>query len=153
MVSFTGKKMEEPPKKVKEYRPVTDYMTRNVVTFHPSQSIVEAMDTFLEKGISGAPVVDEHGKLVGIISEVDCLKIMVDEAYYNLPHGKITVAQYMSHKVATVSINSDILDVATKFLSTNYRRYPVIDENGKLAGQISRRDVLQATRDLKTSSW
>lgn len=38
--------MEEPPKKVKEYRPVTDYMTRNVVTFHPSQSIVEAMDTF-----------------------------------------------------------------------------------------------------------
>lgn len=98
-------------------------------------------------------MVDEHGKLVGIISEVDCLKIMVDEAYYNLPHGKITVAQYMSHKVATVSINSDILDVATKFLSTNYRRYPVIDENGKLAGQISRRDVLQATRDLKTSSW
>lgn len=153
MVSFTGKKMEEPPKKVKEYRPVTDYMTRDVITFHPDQSIVEAMDTFLEKGISGAPVVDDHGKLVGIISEVDCLKIMVDEAYYNLPHGKITVAQYMSHNVATVPITSDILDVASKFLSTNYRRYPVIDENGKLAGQISRRDVLQATRDLKTSSW
>lgn len=153
MVSFTGKKMEDPPKKVKEYRPVTDYMTRDVITFHPDQSIVEAMDSFLEKGISGAPVVDDHGKLVGIISEVDCLKIMVDEAYYNLPHGKITVAQYMSHKVATIPITSDILDVASKFLSTNYRRYPVIDDNGKLAGQISRRDVLQATRDLKTSSW
>lgn len=153
MVSFTGKKMDKPPKKLKEYRPVTDYMKRDLITFLPDQSIVEVMDTFLEKGISGAPVMDEHGKLVGIISEVDCLKIMVDEAYYNLPHGKITVAQYMSTSVSTIPITSDILDVASKFLSTNFRRYPIVDDNGKLVGQISRRDVLQATRDLKTSSW
>lgn len=152
-MNFTGVKAPEPTKSVKQYRPVTDYMTQEVITFHPLQSIAEAMDVFLEKRISGAPVMDDDGKIIGILSEIDCLKIMVDEAYHNLPHGKITVMQYMSNNVATVPQSADVLDVASKFLHTHYRRFPVVDHNGKLIGQISRRDILQATRDLKTSTW
>ena len=145
--------MSEKPEKVKKYKPVTDYMTKEVITFHPDQSIAEAMDMFLENKISGAPVVDESEKIVGILSEIDCLKIMVDEAYHNLPHGKITVSQYTSNKISSVLITSDVLDVASKFLSTHFRRFPVVDENGKLCGQVSRRDILKATRDQKTSTW
>lgn len=152
-MNFTGSRAPEEGKSVKEYRPITDYMTRDVITFHPLQSIADAMDTFLEHKISGAPVMDEDGKLIGILSEIDCMKIMVDEAYHNLPHGKITVMQYMSNNVAIVPINADVLDVASKFLHTHFRRFPVVDSNGKLVGQVSRRDILQATRDLKSSTW
>lgn len=152
-MNFTGVKAAEPPKSVKEYRPVTEYMTKDVITFHPEQSIAEAMDVFLANKISGAPVVDNSGKIVGILSEIDCLKILVDEAYHNLPHGRISVSQYMSNKISSVQITADVLDVASKFLNTHFRRFPVVDQNGKLCGQVSRRDILQATRDLKTSTW
>ncbi|MHA7101228.1 CBS domain-containing protein [Roseivirga pacifica] len=153
VMNFTGAKAPEEPKTVNEYRPVTDYMTKEVITFHPDQSIADAMDVFLDKHISGAPVVDDSGKIIGILSEIDCLKVMVDEAYHNLPHGRIAVSQYMSNNVSTVSVTSDVLDVASKFLHTHFRRFPVVDQNGKLVGQVSRRDILQATRDLKTSTW
>ena len=152
-MNFTGAKAEPTEKTVHQYRPITDYMTKDVVTFHPEQSITEAMDTFLEKRISGAPVVNDEGRIVGILSEIDCLKIMVDEAMHNLPHGRISVSEYMSDGVSTIPITADVLDVASKFLQTHFRRFPVLDHNAKLAGQVSRRDVLQATRDLKTSTW
>ncbi|MFT6872958.1 MAG: putative transcriptional regulator [Roseivirga sp.] len=152
-MNFTGAKTPEAPKTVNQYRSVTEYMTKEVITFHKDQSITEAIDTFLELRISGAPVVDDEGKIVGILSEVDCLKIMVDEAYHNLPHGKISVEKYMSDAVATVSMDADVLDVASKFLRTHFRRFPVLDHNNKLIGQVSRRDILKATRDLKTSTW
>jgi len=152
-MNFTGAKVPEEAKKVNTYRPITDYMTQEVITFHPLQSIAEAMDVFLEKQISGAPVMDDDGKLIGILSEIDCMKLMVDEAYHNLPHGKITVMQYMSNNVTTIPVTADVLDVASKFLYTHFRRFPVVDVNGKLVGQVSRRDILKATRDLKTSTW
>ena len=152
-MNFTGVKAPEPPKTVNQYRPVTDYMTQDVITFHPDQSIADAMDTFLELRISGAPVVDNEGKIIGILSEIDCLKIMVDEAYHNLPHGRINVAKYMSSNVVTIPTTADVLDIASRFLRTHFRRFPVVDHNGKLVGQVSRRDILKATRDLKTSTW
>ncbi|OEK04378.1 CBS domain-containing protein [Roseivirga misakiensis] len=152
-MNFTGVKAAEPTKSVHQYRPVTDYMTSDVITFSPDQSIADAMDTFLELRISGAPVVDHNGKILGILSEIDCLKILVDEAYHNLPHGRINVSNYMSAGVSTVPITADVLDVASKFLRTHFRRFPVVDVNGKLVGQVSRRDILKATRDMKTSTW
>jgi len=152
-MNFTGVSTPEPQKSVKQYRPITDYMTRDVYTLSPGQSIVEAMDMFIEMKISGAPVKSEDGKVAGILSEIDCMKIMVDEAYYNLPHGRISVDQYMSTNPQTLLDTMDVLDCAQKFLSTHFRRFPIVDVNDKLVGTISRRDILRATRDLKTSTW
>jgi predicted transcriptional regulator len=152
-MNFRGAKVPDSPKGVHQYRPVTDYMTKEVISFRPDQSISDAMDIFLDQKISGAPVIDENGKIVGVLSEIDCLRIMVDEAYHNLHHGKITVSEYMSNNVSTISMDMDVLDCAQKFLRTHYRRFPVVDIHGKLKGQVSRRDILQATRDLKTSTW
>lgn len=152
-MNFTGAKAPEEPKTVHQYKPITDYMTRDVYTLSPDQSIADAMDMFLEKKISGAPVVNDREKIVGVLSEIDCMRIMVDEAYYNLPHGRISVSQYMSENVHTLSDNMDMLDCAQKFLDTNFRRFPVVDVNNKLVGTISRRDVMRATRHMKTSTW
>ena len=151
-MNFTGKRATDDQKNVQKYENVSKYMARDLITFKPNQPIHEAIDTMLNKRISGAPVLNDDGELIGMLSEKDCLKIIVDRAYYNQPNQKSEVKDFMSTVVATIDISKDVLDVANMFLSTNYRRFPVV-ENGKLKGQVSRRDIMKATRDLKGTSW
>lgn len=131
---------------------VKDYMATNLITYHPDQSIYEVIDSMLRNKISGGPVVDEQQKLVGIISEQDCLKEMIDISYHNLPAQQATVRNYMTEKVHTVEGSMDVLEVAREFLKSNFRRFPVL-ENGKLIGQISRRDILRAAHNMKSATW
>ncbi len=150
-MNFSGRKEEVIVEKFK-YDSITKYMAKNLITFTPDQPIHEAIDIMLEKRISGAPVLNEHGELVGVLSEKDCLRIIVDRHYHNHPNQKSEVGDYMSRQVTTIDISKDILDVADLFLNSNFRRFPVV-ENGKLKGQISRRDVMRATRELKGTTW
>lgn len=150
-MNFTGKR-EEKSIDVMTYESVAKYMATNLFTFSPDQGIDEAIDIMLNKRISGGPVLDERGALVGMLSERDCLKIMVDAAYLNYPVGRGTVADYMSKDIKTIDISKDVLDAANMFLSGSVRRFPVV-ENGKLKGQISRRDIMKAARELKGTTW
>ncbi len=129
--------------------PVTDYMVKNLITFRPDTPMSEVVNTLLEHKITGAPVLDEKGNVVGLIDDKDCLNIMVGGVYYDEPTGGSTVAAYMSNVMKTISIHSNILEVAHLFLTTPYKRLLVMDDKGKLAGQISRQDVLRAIRDMK----
>ncbi len=122
-----------------------DTMSTNVITFAPGDSVVHAMATLLERGISGAPVVDEDGALVGILSEVDLIQVVVQDSYYDDPVG--IVADFMQTQVECVDPDMDIFSLAQQFLEHHRRRYPVL-ENDRLVGQISRRDVLRAALDL-----
>lgn len=122
-----------------------DYMVRDVVTFSPDTDVMDAISVLVEHAISGAPVVDDHGNLVGILSEKDCLKIALEAGYYGERAGP--VEQYMTRKVDTIEADTPIADVARLFIESNRRRYPVLDGT-RLVGQISRRDVLHAIRDL-----
>jgi CBS domain-containing protein len=124
---------------------VADYMSRKLVTFTPETNVVEAMGALLDHRISGAPVVDPHGNLVGILSEVDVMAIVIQDSYYDESAG--IVADYMQREVDTVEPEMDIYTLAQRFHQEHRRRYPVV-KNGKLVGQISRRDVLQAARDF-----
>ena len=65
---------------------VRDFMAASLVTFTPEMDVLRAIHLLLEKGISGAPVVDEHGNLIGVLSEKDCLKVdlMVSTTEQNL---------------------------------------------------------------------
>lgn len=72
---------------------VRDTMSTDIITFAPGDSVVHAMATLLERGISGAPVVDEGGALVGILSEVDLIQVVVQDSYYDDPVG--IVADFM----------------------------------------------------------
>ncbi|MEQ8690728.1 MAG: CBS domain-containing protein [Pseudomonadales bacterium] len=122
-----------------------DYMTTRLVSFHEKTNVVEAMSLFLENSISGAPVIDDEGNMVGILSEVDLMQVIVQDSYYDESIG--IVGDYMRREVDTIDPDMDIYTLAEKFIKEHRRRFPVVS-NGKLVGQISRRDVLRAARDF-----
>jgi predicted transcriptional regulator len=137
---------------------VKDYMATRLITFRPEDSIIDAITTILKHSISGAPVVNRHGELVGMLSESDCIKTIVDGPYNNLPSRGGSVNDYMSTKLVTITPDKSIHELAYKFTKSPFRRFPVI-ENGQLVGQISRSDVLKAIRKMSKkikhvpSSW
>ena len=133
--------------------PVSDYMTTKLITFKPDTEISKVIDSLLENRITGAPVLNEKKELVGLIDDKDCLNVLVSGAYYNHPVGKDTVATYMSNVMKTISVHSNIVEVAEVFVHSKYKRLLVLDDHGKLVGQISRRDVLRAIHDLNTNTW
>ena len=122
-----------------------DFMATNLVTFNPDMDIMEAIQLLTEKRISGAPVVDQFGNLVGMLSEKDCLKIALQAGYHGEWGGHVN--EYMNPSIETIDADTSILDVAHNFINGRYHRYPVMKDN-RLVGQISRRDVLKALQTL-----
>ncbi len=131
---------------------VSDYMTRNLITFRSDQKIELVVDTLLKYKISGAPVVNEKHELIGIISEGDCIKHISESRYYNMPMDNNTVEKHMVKNVETIDGNMNIFDAATKFIQAKRRRFPIV-EDGKLVGQISQKDILKAALALKGHNW
>lgn len=120
---------------------IRDYMVRDLVTLSPGTEINRAMHILLDRRISGAPVVDANGWLIGVLSKKDCLKAALHAAYWR-DWGQ-TVAEYMSRDVQTLQADTDIVGAAEAFLASSFRRFPVMQE-GQLVGQISRADILRA---------
>lgn len=151
IISFQGarsktKKQDETPIKV------SDYMTRDLITFNPTQSVMEVIETLVKYKISGGPVVDDNNRLLGIISEGDCIKQLNESRYYNMPISDAKVENFMVKDVDTIDGNINIFDAANKFLQTKRRRFPII-EDGKLIGQISQKDVMKAALKMKGQNW
>ncbi len=122
-----------------------DYMSTKLVTFTPEMDIHRAIKVLLDKRISGAPVLDAGGALVGVLSKKDCLEVAFSASYHMEWGGK--VAEFMSTEVQTVAADTDIVEIAELFLASRYRRYPVV-RDGRLVGIITRHDVLRALEDL-----
>jgi CBS domain-containing protein len=154
-MNFTPKNTADKGTTVKTYPSVTRYMAtaNNLITFSPEQPVSEVIDIFLEKKISGAPVLNENQELVGIISEKDCLRVMIGSAYHNQPINMGKVADFMTRNVQTISEDQDVLDVAQAFLNTPIRRFPVLNKQGKVIGQVSRRDILRAADVIESTTW
>lgn len=123
---------------------VSDYMTRDLITLSPETEINHAMGLLLDNRISGAPVLDANGNLVGVLSKKDCLKAAMEASYYRA--WGATVEAHMSKDVETLDAGMDILTATNAFVNSTYRRFPVM-ENGRLVGQISRADALRAMKD------
>jgi CBS domain-containing protein len=121
-------------------RTVADIMATRLVTFMPDTDIHEAIRVLLDKRISGAPVVDADGTLVGTLSKKDCLKIVFSSQYHDDRGGP--VRDFMSTPVETLDASQDLVSVAQLFLDSHFRRFPVL-RDGKLAGQVSRADILK----------
>jgi len=124
---------------------VKDYMARTLVTFKPDTDVLDAVHSLVKNRIAGAPVVDDAGNLLGMLSELDCMKIALHAGYHGDWGGP--VSDFMSDGVETVDADMSIIDLAQMFIDSRYRRFPVM-ENNRLVGQISRRDVLRALEYL-----
>ena len=127
---------------------VKDYMSGKLVTFRPDTDVLDAIHELVKHGISGAPVIDDTGNLVGMLSEFDCMKVVLTAGYHGEPGGP--VSDLMATDVKTVRAEVSIVDMADIFMQSGLRRYPVINGN-RLVGQISRRDVLRALTELSVA--
>ena len=120
-----------------------DLMATNLLVFRPEQTLLEAIEALIKRRVSGAPVVDTAGTLVGMLSELDCLKMLAsDDFYLQQQEEGAQVAQFMSTGGRTIPPDLGIYAIAHYFLTSPIRRLPVV-AGPRLVGQVSRRDVLR----------
>lgn len=122
---------------------ISDHLIANPVKIVSTATIGEAARTIIDNKVSGVIVVDEHNKVEGMLSELDCLKSLLTEIYNEGQVGKELVTTEMSTPVTYNKPEEDIISVAQSMLDQKQRRRPVI-ENGKLIGQITCRQLLSA---------
>jgi len=116
-------------------------MDTEFVTLAPDTSVSEAIGILLQNRITGAPVVDADGQVVGLLTERDCLQHLLESAYESMPTRR--VADYMLTENYTVGPDIDLFKIAEMFVKQPNRRYLVVDD-GQLIGQVTRRDLLRA---------
>lgn len=139
---------------------VRDIMTTTVVTVEPSTPFPDLVDTMLRHGVSGLPVVDGEGALVGMVTEADlvskeafggtrrrALDVLVDlfagsqSVWVGKARG-LTAAEVMTHPVRTAASHDEIRVAARKMVESGVKRLPVVDD-GRLVGVVSRTDLLR----------
>jgi len=119
-----------------------DVMSRSEMTLSPDASVYDAMKLLLKHRLFGAPVVDTDGRLLGMLTDRECFVAVADQAVDGRPDG--TVEDYMIRDVETVSPDASLYDLVARFRQSEHRKFPVVDADGRVVGQVSRRDTLLA---------
>ena len=125
---------------------IADYMTKNIMTLKQDADVLATIKQLLSHKITCAPVLDPAGKLVGMFSEKDSMKVVLDASYNQGMSG--IVSDFMNHNIISVEAGSSIVDLADKFQDSSVRSFPVFSNN-KLVGIVSRTDVLRALVSMK----
>jgi CBS domain-containing protein len=140
-------------------------MTTEVLSFHPGDNVGDAMTGLVDRGVDAAPVIDEAGRVVGIISTGDLIVQEVElhaptvisllGATLELPSSKrhfeedlrralgATVADVMTPDPVTIAPSATVEDAATTMHTENVSRLPVVDD-GVLVGIVARTDILRS---------
>ncbi len=121
---------------------VKDYMRHDAHAVPQSASTRDVVATLIKHGITGAPVVDENKRVVGFVSEQDCIKEMLNDAFFCEEPPPVT--KVMRTDVVTVSPNASVVEIAQTMMDNKPKNYPVVQQDGTLVGLISRRDILRA---------
>lgn len=146
-------------------RSLTALMTTPVLTLRPEQTIEEALSALAERGISGAPVVDADGRLVGVLDDTDLIlsearlhaptTIEILGAYFTLPGERHrfgeelkaalgrTVGDAMNEEAPAVFVDATVADVATVIVDREVSRVPVLDADRRVVGIITRGDLVK----------
>ena len=148
---------------------VADIMTREVVSVRADMRVGQIARVFREHQLSGLPVIDADGELVGIITELDMVKrharpqmpafLPLLGAY--LPLGTkdykeslrritgVTAEDIMTTPVNTIGPDASVEDAATVMVSNRSNPLPVVDDNGRMVGIISRTDILGVIEEME----
>lgn len=144
------------------YATVGDVMTTKVISVSPKSTVLEALDLIVKHRITGLPVVDGEGKVVGVVSDYDLLAMdmselysqgmfpSLDQSWQAFRKVKLLMAKVEGKMVEDVMTTDPVvvrpntsLDMAARLLlESKIRRLPVLDKDGKLVGVISRRNVI-----------
>ncbi len=123
---------------------VRDIMVTKPLFFKPERRLLDAVRVLVDQRLPGAPVVDDHGTLLGVLTESEFLQAVVVAGYHGESGGR--VVDHMNRHVQTVDVDASLFDVAMLFIATTFRWFPVVDEN-RLVGVVARREVLRAIID------
>lgn len=121
-----------------------DIMTQSVVCARPEMPIYDAIRLLARRRITGMPVVDNELNLVGVLSEKDVLKVL----YATEDSVEQTVSDYMNVGAVSLDVNDTLIDLCDCLTENIFRRVFITDE-GRLAGVVSRSDVINAILRLK----
>lgn len=124
---------------------VKDFMNVDFARISEDMPVITASIELIKKEALGGPIVDKENKLLGWISEQECLQVTTQFAYYN--ERVAIVTDIMRKDVLSVKANQSIFSLAEKMTGTQPKNYPVIDDNNKVIGVITRRRVLKALLD------
>lgn len=135
---------------MKDALTIEECMSTQFVSFKASTPVVEAATELVKNELLGGPVIDDSGYLMGWISEQDCLKTVIQVLYFS--ERVANVSDIMRTPVLTVSLKDNVIDLATQMLELKPKIYPVINEDRKVIGVISRRRILRemCTRIVKS---
>ncbi|MCB9748125.1 MAG: CBS domain-containing protein [Candidatus Omnitrophica bacterium] len=118
---------------------IQSIMTKNVFSVSPETLIVDALKILIESNVTGLPVLDENNHLVGIISEKDMLSLLLGDIVTKTQKVK----NFMTTEVKTFKPDAKLIEVCEFFSNTSIRRVPIVDDDNKLVGIVSRRDFIK----------
>jgi CBS domain-containing protein len=118
---------------------IKDLMTRDVVTVSPAASLKDVAGLLAQHRISGLPVVDEIGTVAGVISEADILSKEIGKK-----QNALTVSEAMTAPARTIGAERTAAEAAKRMLEEKVNRFPVVDEDGRLLGIVTRADLVRA---------
>lgn len=147
---------------------IKEIMTKEVVSIKPDDNVVEALRFLFKVQISGLPVINAQGKLVGMFTEKEVLSYILPSyiekvgrfIYEENPKSikkkfmeldKVKVSQLMRRDVITTNEDTGLCEVARIMLTQKARRLPVVDKSGKVVGIVAREDVVKAY--AKEAEW
>lgn len=123
---------------------VRDVMDSSIVPLRQEMSLAEAVDRILDSHHHGLPVIGDDHRLVGFLSEHDCLRYLISSSYYL--DTRTSVSDIMHAEVVSVSANDSVLKLAERMETGKPKIYPVCEE-GKLVGVITRSDVMKTLNE------
>jgi CBS domain-containing protein len=115
-----------------------DIMTKKVLTVKEDAKFTNVLKLLVENRITGVPVVSDDMRLLGMVTEKDILKSL----WYNSNVKGSSAADLMSGEIISFDENDNLMKVFESLVESNFRRVPILSE-GKLAGIISRRDIIE----------
>lgn len=139
---------------------VKNIMSKNVITIKDTATYFEAAKILYDHKFTGAPIVDDKDNLVGMITEKDLFKVLYPyyKSYYENPEtyadssdreSKATeikddsIEKFFSREIITVTPDTPIMQAGAMLIAKGIHRMPVVDNNGKLVGIISRGDIFR----------
>jgi CBS domain-containing protein len=123
---------------------VRRYMDRETHALSADDDILAAVRRLVDQGVTGAPVVDDQGHVVGKLSEYDCLRLLAEGRGGEMPRGR--VRDFMSTNFTTVPPTMDVYYVAGMFLRDPEHRRFLVMEGDRLVGVVTRKDILRAVQ-------